>query len=106
VQPKGRIDGRVPTLLPAANSINVAHAHCAAQTRIRPRGGCREVGARATKPSTKDQAKGKLENLKGKITEVAGIVTGQRKLRAEGKGQKLTGEARDKLGQVEKVLGK
>jgi uncharacterized protein YjbJ (UPF0337 family) len=58
------------------------------------------------KPSTKDQARGKLENLKGKVKEVAGIVTGQRKLEAEGKDQKLAGKVREKLGQVEKVFGK
>jgi uncharacterized protein YjbJ (UPF0337 family) len=58
------------------------------------------------KSSTKHQARGKLENLKGKIKEVAGIVTGQRKLEAEGKDDKLVGKAREKLGQVEKVLGK
>ncbi len=58
------------------------------------------------KPSTKDQARGKFENLKGKIKEVAGIVTGRRKLENEGKDQKLAGKAQEKLGQVEKVLGK
>jgi uncharacterized protein YjbJ (UPF0337 family) len=58
------------------------------------------------KPSTRDQAKGKFENLKGKVKEVAGIITGQRKLEAEGKDQKLAGKAREKLGQVKKVLGK
>jgi uncharacterized protein YjbJ (UPF0337 family) len=58
------------------------------------------------KSSTRHQARGKLENLKGKIKEVAGIVTGQRKLEGEGKNQKLTGKAQEKLGQVEKVIGK
>ena len=58
------------------------------------------------KPSTRDQAKGKFENLKGKVKEVAGIITGQRKLEAEGKDQKLAGKVREKLGQVKKVLGK
>jgi uncharacterized protein YjbJ (UPF0337 family) len=58
------------------------------------------------KPSTKDQAKGKLENLKGRIKEIAGVVTGRRRLEAEGKDQALAGRAREKLGQVEKVIGK
>ena len=58
------------------------------------------------KPSTKDRVKGKLENLKGKIKEVAGIATGQRELKNEGKDQQLGGKVREKLGQVEKVLGK
>ena len=58
------------------------------------------------KPSTVDQAKGRLESLKGEIKEIAGVVTGRRKLEAEGKDQALAGRARKKLGQVEKVLGK
>jgi len=58
------------------------------------------------KSSTKDQAHGKLENLKGKIKEAAGIISGQPKLEAEGRDQKLAGTAREKLGQVKKVLGK
>jgi len=58
------------------------------------------------KRSTRDRAKGKLEKLKGKTKEIAGIVTGRRKLEAEGKDQALAGKAREKLGQVEKVLGK
>ena len=55
---------------------------------------------------TAAQVKGKFENLKGKIKEVAGIVTGQRKREAEGKDQRRAGKAREKLGQVEKVFGK
>jgi uncharacterized protein YjbJ (UPF0337 family) len=58
------------------------------------------------KPSTKDKAKGTFENLKGKIKEPTGIITGRRKREAEGKDQKLAGRARKKLGQVEKVFGK
>jgi uncharacterized protein YjbJ (UPF0337 family) len=63
-------------------------------------------GGEAMKSSTIDQAKGKFENLKGKIKEVAGIITGHRKLEAEGKDQKVGGKVREKVGQVEKVLGK
>ena len=49
------------------------------------------------KASTKDQAKGKFENLKGKIKEVAGILTGQHKLEAEGNHQKLVGKTGRRL---------
>jgi uncharacterized protein YjbJ (UPF0337 family) len=65
-----------------------------------------DPGGETMKSSTKDQARGKLENLKGKIKEVAGIITGRHKLETEGKDQKLGGKVREKLGQVEKVLGK
>jgi uncharacterized protein YjbJ (UPF0337 family) len=58
------------------------------------------------KPSSKDQARGQLENLKGKIKEFAGLITGRRKLETEGKDQALAGRARKKLGQIEKVVGK
>jgi len=58
------------------------------------------------KASTKDQAKGKFENLKGKIKEVAGNLTGKEKLEAEGKNQQAAGKLREKLGQIEKVAGK
>jgi len=57
------------------------------------------------KASTKDQAKGKLERLKGGIKELVGKATGRRQLEAEGKDQTLGGKAQEKLGQVKKVLG-
>ena len=58
------------------------------------------------KNSTKDQLKGKFENLKGKAKEVAGVITGQRKLQAEGENQQIAGKVQEKVGQVEKVLEK
>jgi len=58
------------------------------------------------KTSTKDQAKGKLEHLKGKIKEVAGNLSGNHTLEGEGKDQQIAGKAREKLGQIEKVVGK
>jgi uncharacterized protein YjbJ (UPF0337 family) len=58
------------------------------------------------KDSTKNQAEGKFEHLKGKIKEVAGVVSGNDKLEAEGKGQQAAGKVQEKIGQVEKVVGK
>jgi len=58
------------------------------------------------KPSTKDQVKGKFENLKGKIKEAAGHVTGKEDLEAEGKRQQIAGKVQEKVGQIEKVAGK
>lgn len=58
------------------------------------------------KASTKHRATGKLDNLKGKAKEIAGIATGKRKLEAEGRDQQLAGKAREKLGEIEKVFGK
>lgn len=58
------------------------------------------------KESTKDQAKGKLEGLKGKVKEVAGVVSGKPELEAEGKGQQLAGKVQEKVGEVKKLFGK
>lgn len=66
----------------------------------------REGWRQAMKASTRHRAKGKLDKLKGTIKEAAGIITGRRKLKGKGKRQKLAGKAREKLGQVEKALGK
>ncbi len=58
------------------------------------------------KPSTKDNAEGKMHQAKGKIKEIVGKAVGNRDLEAEGKVEKLDGKIQEKLGQVEKVVGK
>jgi len=58
------------------------------------------------KPSTKDNAEGKMHQAKGKIKEIVGKAVGNRDLEAEGKVEKLDGIIQEKLGQVEKVFGK
>ncbi len=58
------------------------------------------------KSSTKDQAKGKFHKVKGKLKEVAGKLNNNPKLEAEGSGEKIAGLVQEKIGQVEKVLGK
>jgi uncharacterized protein YjbJ (UPF0337 family) len=58
------------------------------------------------KSSTRDKAEGKLHEVKGKAKELAGKLTDNPKLEAEGTGEKLAGKAQGKLGQVKKVLGK
>lgn len=58
------------------------------------------------KDSTNDEAKGKLNKVKGKIKETAGSLLGKPKLEAEGKDQKHFGQAQEKVGKVEKALGK
>lgn len=57
------------------------------------------------KSSTKDQAKGKFHQMKGKIKEVAGDLTDNPKLEAEGAGEKIAGKVQEKMGQVKKVWG-
>ena len=58
------------------------------------------------KPSTKDQAEGKFHKVKGTIKEIAGKVSMNPDLEAEGKDEKRVGKVQEKIGQVEKVLGK
>jgi uncharacterized protein YjbJ (UPF0337 family) len=48
----------------------------------------------------KDQVKGRLKEAEGKINEVAGKVTGDKKLEVKGKVQTIGGEAQAKLGDV------
>ena len=58
------------------------------------------------KASTKDQAEGKFHEVKGKVKETAGRLTNNPDLEADGTAEKLAGKMQDKIGQVEKVLGK
>jgi uncharacterized protein YjbJ (UPF0337 family) len=58
------------------------------------------------KPSTKNQAEGKLHVAKGKVKEIAGKLIDDPELEAEGRGEKISGKIQEKIGQVEKVVGK
>ena len=58
------------------------------------------------KSSTEDRAQGMFESLKGKLKQVAGIITGNHELEAEGKAQTLAGKTQEKLGDIKKVVGK
>jgi uncharacterized protein YjbJ (UPF0337 family) len=58
------------------------------------------------KPSTKDNAVGKMHQVKGKVKETVGKAVGNQDLEAEGKVENLHGKVQEKLGQVEKVVGK
>jgi uncharacterized protein YjbJ (UPF0337 family) len=57
------------------------------------------------KQSTKDRAKGKFHEVKGKVKEKVGRVTNNPNLEAEGQGEQVGGKIRKKIGQVEKVVG-
>ena len=58
------------------------------------------------KSSTEDQSEGTFHKVKGKIKEVAGKVTMNDDLEAEGKKEKLAGKVQEKIGELEKVAGK
>lgn len=56
------------------------------------------------KNSSKDQAKGKFHEVKGKVKEAVGRATNNPRLQDEGTGEKISGKIQKKIGQVEKVL--
>jgi uncharacterized protein YjbJ (UPF0337 family) len=57
------------------------------------------------KSSTKDKAEGAFHEVKGKIKEVAGKLSDDPNLEAEGTGEKIAGKVQVKVGQVKKVWG-
>jgi uncharacterized protein YjbJ (UPF0337 family) len=58
------------------------------------------------KQSTKDKAKGKFHEVKGKVKEKVGRATNNPDVEAEGQVEKIGGKIQKKIGQVEKGLGK
>jgi uncharacterized protein YjbJ (UPF0337 family) len=66
----------------------------------------KEAGREMMKPSTQDQIKGTINELKGKAKGKAGQLTNDPTLEAEGQDQKLAGRVQKKVGQVEKVFEK
>ena len=57
------------------------------------------------KPSMKDKVNGVFHETKGTVKEMAGEITDNPKLEAEGKVEKIAGKVQEKIGQVKKVLG-
>jgi uncharacterized protein YjbJ (UPF0337 family) len=68
---------------------------------------CRDTARESSemKSSTKDRAKGRAQELKGKIKEKAGRATGNRRTEDEGSAEKVGGTVRRKVGEVKKVFG-
>ena len=58
------------------------------------------------KRSTKDKAKGKFHEVKGRVKEKIGRATNDPDLEAKGRAEKIGGKVQRKIGQVEKFLGK
>ncbi len=57
------------------------------------------------KQSTKDKAKGKFHEVKGKVKEGVGRMTNNPNLEGEGRGEQVGGKIRKKIGHVEKIVG-
>ncbi|MDD2583018.1 MAG: CsbD family protein [Desulfuromonadaceae bacterium] len=58
------------------------------------------------KSSTKDKVEGTFHETKGKLKEMAGKITDNPRLEAEGTGEKIAGKVQEKIGQAKKVLEK
>jgi uncharacterized protein YjbJ (UPF0337 family) len=57
------------------------------------------------KPSTKDQARGKLHQVIGKIKEEVGQATTDPNLEVSGNTEKQAGKVQQVIGRVEKAVG-
>ncbi len=57
------------------------------------------------KKSTRDKAKGRFHEVKGKVKEKVGRATNNPNLEAKGQGEKFGGKVQKKIGQAEKFLG-
>jgi len=58
------------------------------------------------KSSRQDQTEGMFHKAKGRVKEVAGELSDNPKLEAEGTAEKMAGKVQEKIGQVKKVVGK
>lgn len=58
------------------------------------------------KSSTNDKVKGTFHEVKGKTKEIAGKLSNNPQLEAEGTGEKIAGKVQEKIAQIKKVLGK
>ena len=58
------------------------------------------------KSSTKDRAKGAFHEAKGSVKEIAGKLSDNPKLQAEGVVEKIAGKTQSKVGDIKKVFGK
>ena len=58
------------------------------------------------KSSRQDQTEGMFHKAKGRVKEVAGKLSDNPKLEAEGTAEKIAGKVQEKIGQVKKVVGK
>ena len=58
------------------------------------------------KSSKRDNAEGKMHQVKGTIKEVTGRIVGNKDLEGEGKDENTKGKIQEKLGEIKKVVDK
>jgi len=54
----------------------------------------------------KDDMKKKMENMKGRVKEAVGSLTGDKKVQAEGTAERVKGAVREKFGQAKEEIEK
>ncbi|MBE0596894.1 MAG: CsbD family protein [Desulfuromonadales bacterium] len=58
------------------------------------------------KSGIRDQAEGRLHAMKGKVKEVAGRLTDNPRLMADGRAETIAGKLQTKIGQIKLVMGR
>jgi uncharacterized protein YjbJ (UPF0337 family) len=58
------------------------------------------------RPMNKDEIKGKIENIKGRVKEAAGSLTGDKEKQAEGTVERIKGAVREKVGQAKEEVSR
>ncbi|MBW6508869.1 MAG: CsbD family protein [Desulfuromonadales bacterium] len=58
------------------------------------------------KSGNRDKTEGKLHEIKGKVKEQTGKLTGSPKLEREGTDEQIAGKIQGDVGDIKKVLGK
>jgi uncharacterized protein YjbJ (UPF0337 family) len=53
----------------------------------------------------KDEFEGKKENIKGRVKEAAGTLTGDKELESEGADERASGAVREQLGRARRKVG-
>lgn len=54
----------------------------------------------------KGSSRGEIYQIKGKVKEMAGKISGNPDLEVEGSAEKVAGKVQEKIGDIEKVFGK
>lgn len=54
----------------------------------------------------KREIKGKVDNIKGRVKEAIGALSGNKETQAEGTVERVAGAANEKVGEVERKIGK
>ena len=54
---------------------------------------------------SQDETQGKIDNVKGRVKEAAGIITGNRELEKEGSQQRTAGAVQESIGKARRRVG-